>query len=71
MLSNINEQTEETQHAVISVSECAKLLKISRGSAYKACLSGEIVHIKIGRRVLISRQVIEKLLSGGNSNNSV
>lgn len=70
MPSNTNE-TEETQHAVLSVSECANLLKISRGSAYKACFSGEIVHIKIGRRILIPRQAIEKLLSGGNNNNSL
>ena len=67
MTTNTNEQTEETQHAVLNVSGCAKLLNISRGSAYKACLSGEITHIKIGRRILIPRQVIEKLLSGGNN----
>ena len=71
MPSNTNEQTVETQHAALSVRECANLLNISRGSAYKACLSGEIVHIKIGRRILIPRQAIEKLLSGGKDNNSL
>ena len=60
--------TNETESAILSVNQCAEYLKISRGSAYNACLTGEIPHIKIGRRILIPRVALQKLLSeAGNS----
>ena len=71
MSSNTDEQTVDTQPLVLSVGECAIRLNISRGSVYKACLSGEIYHIKIGRRILIPRQAIEKLLGTSNNNNNL
>ncbi|MFC2122746.1 helix-turn-helix domain-containing protein [Bacteroidota bacterium] len=52
----------ETESAVMSVNECAKILHLSRGSAYQGVLTGEIPHIKIGRRILIPRVAIQKLL---------
>ncbi len=52
----------EAESAILSVNECAKMLKLSRGSAYQGCLTGEIPHIKIGRRILIPRIAIQKLL---------
>lgn len=52
----------DVESAVLSVSECAKILHLSRGSAYQGCLAGEIPHIKIGRRILIPRVAIQKLL---------
>ena len=54
----------ETESAVLSVNQCAKYLKISRGSAYQGIMTGEIPHIKIGRRILISRRALEKMLEG-------
>ena len=54
--------TNEIESAILSVNECAKMLKLSRGSAYQGCLTGEIPHIKIGRRILIPRVAIQKLL---------
>ena len=54
----------ETESAVLSVNECAKMLKISRGSAYQGCLTGEIPHIKIGRRILIPRVALLRMLEG-------
>ena len=54
--------TNETESAILSVNECAKMLKLSRGSTYQGCLTGEIPHIKIGRRILIPRVAIQKLL---------
>ena len=52
----------ETESAILSVNECAKMLKLSRGSAYQAIATGEIPHLKIGRRILIPRIAIQKLL---------
>lgn len=60
--------TNETESAILSVNECAKYLKISRGSAYLGCLTGEIPHIKIGRRILIPKRAIEKMLEGQDDN---
>ena len=54
---------DETESAVLSVNQCAKYLKISRGSAYQGVLTGEIPHIKIGRRILIPRRALERLLN--------
>ena len=55
----LNNDIEST---VLSVNECAKILHLSRGSAYQGCLTGEIPHIKIGRRILVPRVAIQKLL---------
>ena len=56
----------ETESAVLSVNECAKMLSLSRGSAYQGCLTGEIPHIKVGRRILIPRVAIQKLLESAS-----
>lgn len=62
--------TNETESAVLSVNECAKMLQIARGSAYQAIATGEIPHLKIGRRILIPRVAIQKLLeSAGKKEN--
>jgi excisionase family DNA binding protein len=47
-----------------NVKEAAKLLGLSRNSAYQACLKGEIPHLKIGKRILIPRVQLERLLLG-------
>ncbi len=52
----------EIESVVLSVSQCAKILQISRGSAYQGVLQGSIPHIKIGRRILIPKRALEKLL---------
>lgn len=43
---------------VLTVEEAAELLRISRGSAYEAVRTGEIPSIRIGRRIIISRQLL-------------
>ena len=49
-----------------NVKEAAKLLGLSRNSAYQACLKGEIPHLKIGKRILIPRVQLERLLLGND-----
>lgn len=46
----------------MSVEEAALALGISRAFAYQAVYRGEIPHIRIGRRVLIPRAALEKLV---------
>lgn len=45
------------------VVSAAKLLGLSRNSAYLACLNGEIPHIKIGKRILIPKVSLERMLN--------
>ncbi len=50
------------ERKTISVREAACLLGISRGLAYQAVRRGEIPVLRIGRRFLIHRHHLEKLL---------
>ena len=49
---------------VKTLSEVASLLRISRGSAYEAAKRKEIPTIRIGRRLLVPSDALERLLSG-------
>jgi len=53
----------ETKTMVLTVAEAAKLLRLSKNSVYAAVKTGDIPSIKIGKRVLIPRAALEKLLS--------
>ena len=46
----------------ITVTEAAKLLKVSRNAAYRAVAVGEIPAIRVGRRILIPVARLNKLL---------
>jgi excisionase family DNA binding protein len=50
--------------AVCTVEEVAAILRIGRASAYDAIHRGELTAVKIGRRLLVPRAVIERLLAG-------
>ena len=52
------------QRLTMSVEEAALALGISRTFAYEAVSRGEIPCIRIGRRILIPKVALEKLLSG-------
>jgi len=49
---------------VKTLSEVAALLRISRGSAYEAAKRKEIPTIRIGRRLLVPSDALERMLSG-------
>jgi len=55
----------EREHLVYSPDEARKLLKISRGLIYEAISTGRIPSIRIGRRILIPRIGLERLLNEG------
>jgi excisionase family DNA binding protein len=52
---------------VKTLGEVAALLRISRGSAYEAAKRKEIPTIRIGRRLLVPSDALERLLSGKTS----
>jgi excisionase family DNA binding protein len=52
----------EIQRLTLTIEETAKLLGIGRQLAYDRVKTGEIPVIKIGRRLLVPRCALEKLL---------
>jgi excisionase family DNA binding protein len=55
----------------LTVVETAKILGIGRQLAYEKVKTGEIPVIKIGRRLLVPRRALEKLLEQGQIIRSV
>jgi len=51
----------------LTVTECAKLLGIGRNSAYEAISRGEIPVIRVGKRLLVPKTALAKMLSGDNA----
>lgn len=52
----------ENNSLTMTVDEAARALKISRGLAYAAARDGTIPTIRVGRRLLVSRQALQLLL---------
>jgi len=52
----------QDERLVLSVDEAAVALGISRGSAYTAAQRGELPTIRVGRRILVPRDALERLL---------
>lgn len=48
---------------VMTVAEAAAYLRISRGSAYEAARRGQLPTIRIGRRLLVPRAALDRLLA--------
>lgn len=56
--------SEFDARAALTVEETARVLGLSRASAYEAVKNRVIPSIKIGRRLVIPRAALEKLLVG-------
>lgn len=52
----------ESERLTLTIEETAKVLGIGRQLAYDRVKTGEIPVIKIGRRLLVPRRALEKLL---------
>jgi excisionase family DNA binding protein len=48
---------------VWSVEEAGRMLGISRAHAYELVARGELPHLRLGRRVVVPKHVIEQLLA--------
>jgi len=51
-----------SEDLVINVAEACKLLKLSRGAVYSGIKCGQIPAIRIGRRIIIPRSALSKML---------
>ena len=65
----------DEERLTLTVNEAAKLLGIGRQLAYDRIKAGQIPAIKIGRRLLVPRRALEKLLDrpqlpGANDTNA-
>ena len=59
-------ETIPPERRVVTLSEAAAILRISRGSAYEAVKRREIPTIRIGRRLPVPTAALERML-GGNA----
>lgn len=50
------------QHLTLSVEEAARMLGISRGLAYTLVNRGEIPSVRLGRRIVVPRRSLDRLL---------
>ena len=57
---NPEEETDRLP-VVLTVTECAKYLRIARGHAYTMVNEGRIPSIRMGRRILIPRAALERM----------
>jgi excisionase family DNA binding protein len=54
---------EPPRRLTYTVDEAAKLLGLGRNHAYEAAKSGELPSIRIGKRILIPRAALERMLN--------
>jgi excisionase family DNA binding protein len=62
-----NAAAQTRTRLTLTVEEVAATLGISRAFAYEAVRRGEIPSIRIGRRVLVPRAALERLIDGDNA----
>ena len=61
--ASLNADTDTAaQPLVWSVSDAARMLGISRAFAYELIASGKLPHVRLGRRVVVPRRVVEALI---------
>ena len=53
---------DETERIVFSVEEARQRLGISRNLMYEAIRTGQIPSIRIGRRILVPRAALQRML---------
>lgn len=58
---------EDLARRTYSVREAAQILGIGRDSMYAAVAAGLVPTIRVGRRVVIPRHVIHRILTSGES----
>ena len=54
----------ELEKQTLTIDEAAKVLGVGRNKAYEAAKRGEIPTIKIGKRILVPRAALERMLQG-------
>ena len=58
-------KTDKEAPRTVTVRQAARELGIGRDQCYEACRRGEVPSIRIGRRVLIPRAALDRMLEAG------
>jgi excisionase family DNA binding protein len=58
-----NDNLDKVERATLTVDEAAKFLGLSRWAAYEGVKNKEIPAVKIGRRLVVPRVGLERLLA--------
>jgi len=61
---NENEKMENNTRLVYQIAEVAAMLGLSRNACYQAVQRGELPAIRIGKRLLVPKASLFKLLDG-------
>lgn len=59
------EAGERTERRTYTVEEAGRILGIGRNQAYEAARRGDLATIKIGKRLLVPKAFLDRLLNGG------
>lgn len=54
------------ERQTVSVSEAAKILGIGRQTAYDLVALGKLPYVRLGKRILIPRKALDRLLEGNH-----
>ena len=55
---------EASERQTMTVEEAARVLGVGRNKAYEAAHRGEIPTIKIGKRILVLKEPLKRMLAG-------
>lgn len=58
------------ERSTMTVGEAARVLGISRSSAYECVRRGELRAVRLGRRLVVPRLVVDQLLAGDRPDSS-
>lgn len=61
----MNEDNAGTKRLTVTVPEAGEMLGLSRNLAYEAVGRGEIPSIRIGKRLVVPRAALDRMLKGG------
>lgn len=64
-------RSDDGNSLVLSVEQAGELLGLSRGLMYESVRSGQIPSLRIGRRILIPRAALQRLLDEAGTTNSI
>jgi len=62
MIETYHNPPEQPARRTYTVQEAGCILGLGRGAAFRAAKSGQLPTIRIGRRILVPRAALEKLL---------
>ena len=57
-----------SEKIILSVTETAYLLGLSRNSTYQGVQSGAIPSIRVGKRILVPKAALDRMLECGGTN---